>query len=190
MSTKSQGIQPRSLTQEIKLNNKRDQRQIFSKYLSSIPTQAELNSKLDSNHSYSKRFKTLIIIYSTIISSFIFVAIAISIYLLIHVMETTIIGTTISNPLHTSYHVTLDSSDSLYISDSDNHRVQKYLKGASSETQIAGSTDQSKGKTVASVTGTSSNSANLLNTPFSVALDTQRNLYVADMANSRIQQFI
>ncbi|CAF3403320.1 unnamed protein product [Rotaria sp. Silwood2] len=94
MSTKSQGIQPRSLTQEIKLNNKRDQRQIFSNYLSSIPTQAELNSKLDSNHSYSKRFKTLIIIYSTIISSFIFVAIAISIYLLIHVMETTIIGTT------------------------------------------------------------------------------------------------
>ncbi|CAF4048211.1 unnamed protein product [Rotaria sp. Silwood1] len=83
-----------------------------------------------------------------------------------------------SKQLNSPVGVTLDSMGNVYVADTLNHRIQIFLAGQSNETTIAG------------ITGVSGNSANLLNTPFSVALDTQRNLYVADMANSRIQQFI
>ncbi|CAF2654588.1 unnamed protein product [Rotaria sp. Silwood2] len=66
----------------------------------------------------------------------------------------------------------------VYVANTLNHRIQLFLAG------------QLNGTTIAGVTSVSGNSAILLSTPFLVALDTQRNLYVADMVNSRIQKFI
>ena len=59
-----------------------------------------------------------------------------------------------------------------------NHRVQFFLAGQSNATTIAGARG---------VTGTS---ANLLNSPDSLAFDSQLNIYVADPYNLRIQKFL
>ena len=59
-----------------------------------------------------------------------------------------------------------------------NHRVQFFLAGQSNATTITG---------VRGVTGTS---ANLLNSPDSLAFDSQLNIYVVDPYNLRIQKFL
>jgi DNA-binding beta-propeller fold protein YncE len=46
------------------------------------------------------------------------------------------------------------------------------------------------GTTIAGVTGQSGISSTKLNQPYSVALDSQLNLYVADTGNNRIQTFL
>jgi hypothetical protein len=46
---------------------------------------------------------------------------------------------------------------------------------------------QSDGITIAGVSGSNST---MLNSPFSIALDNQLNLYVADTNNQRIQKFL
>ncbi|CAF1377578.1 unnamed protein product [Rotaria sp. Silwood1] len=124
---------------------------------------------------------------------------AISIYLLIHVMETTkttsttttstqlrwnstgstIVGITsssgsASNQLYTPYHLTLDSNDSLYVADYDNHRVQKYLKGASTGTTVAG-------KNVTATTALDN-----LYYPTGIIVDSSMNIYIADTNNNRV----
>lgn len=74
--------------------------------------------------------------------------------------------------------VTLDSMDNVYVADRDNHRIQLFLAG------------QSNGITIAGISGTSGSNATTLNSPCSIALDAQLNLYVADTYNHRVQQFI
>ncbi|CAF0968343.1 unnamed protein product [Rotaria sp. Silwood1] len=73
--------------------------------------------------------------------------------------------------------VTLDSMGNIYVADRNNHRIQFFLAG------------QSTGRTIAGVTNTSGNSATLLYNPYSIGLDAQLNLYVADTYNHRIQTF-
>ena len=51
------------------------------------------------------------------------------------------------------------------------------------------SIDQSTGVTIAGMTGVAGNSSTLLNSPYSVALDSQLNLYVSDTNNHRVQKF-
>ncbi|CAF3668854.1 unnamed protein product [Rotaria sordida] len=74
--------------------------------------------------------------------------------------------------------VTMDSMGNIYVADRNNHRIQFFLAG------------QSTGITIAGVTNSSGDSAKLLYNPYSIILDAQLNLYVADTYNHRIQKFI
>jgi len=71
-----------------------------------------------------------------------------------------------------------DPMDNLYVADRYNHRVQFFLP------------DQPNGTTIAGKTGIFGSNSTLLYEPLDVALDTQLNLYVADMLNHRIQKFL
>ncbi|CAF1067909.1 unnamed protein product [Rotaria sordida] len=185
--------------QPLKGGERRDQQENFPNYYPFTHTKPEQNLKLDTNHTIGKCFKRLIIIHCTIISLFAITAMAISIYLLIRVTATTSTSTTTatttslrwsstgitiagitgspgsaSNQLHTPYHLALDSTGSLYIGDSDNHRVQRYLKGASTGTTIAGQN------------ATASNALTNLNYPTGIVLDSTNNIYIADTSNNRV----
>lgn len=74
--------------------------------------------------------------------------------------------------------VTLDSLGNMYVSDEGNHRIQFYLSG------------QSNGTTMFGVTGTSGSTSDLFNTPSSVAVDSQFNVYVTYYNNYRVQMFL
>jgi len=74
--------------------------------------------------------------------------------------------------------ITLDPMGNIYVVDRDNARVQFF------------STRQSNGTTIAGITGITGANASLLNSPISVVLDTQLNLYVSDIVNHRIQKFM
>lgn len=73
--------------------------------------------------------------------------------------------------------VILDSAGNIYVTDSQNHRVQFFRPGTTSGTTIAG------------VVGVAGTAAHELNQPYSVALDSQLNLYVSDKNNHRVQKF-
>jgi hypothetical protein len=73
--------------------------------------------------------------------------------------------------------LTLDPMGNLYVADRDNYRIQFFFAG------------QSNGITIAGMTEISGNSSTLLNSPKSIALDNQLNLYVSDSNNHRIQMF-
>ncbi|CAF1054949.1 unnamed protein product [Rotaria sordida] len=73
--------------------------------------------------------------------------------------------------------VTFDFMDNMYVVDMFNHRVQVFFSG------------QTNGTTIAGVTGEIGSNSTLLNFPVSIVLDTQLNLYVADMNNHRLQKF-
>ncbi|CAF5029330.1 unnamed protein product, partial [Rotaria sp. Silwood1] len=95
-----------------------------------------------------------------------------------------------SNQLHTPYYLTSNSRDSVYIGDSDNHRVQKYLKGPSSVTQRAGSNElnySNKDYATCIYSGSSASSNNRLDHPYGIACDSNTGtLYMADTNNNRI----
>jgi sugar lactone lactonase YvrE len=74
--------------------------------------------------------------------------------------------------------ITVDPMGNLYVADTANHRIQLFLAGQNVATTIAG------------ITGSSGATGVQLNTPSSVRLDSQLNLYVADLSNSRIQKFL
>ena len=63
----------------------------------------------------------------------------------------------------------------LYVVDINNHRIQFFLAGHSTGLMVA---------------GVSGSSATLLLYPFSVALDSQLNIYVADTSHERVQKFL
>ena len=75
------------------------------------------------------------------------------------------------------WNIYIDSSGALYIADSGNHRIQRWLPNASSGTTIAG-------------TGMPGSSATELNMPKDVYVDANGNLYVADRLNNRTQYFV
>jgi sugar lactone lactonase YvrE len=82
-----------------------------------------------------------------------------------------------STLLNSPIGVALDSMGNVYVADKSNHRIQFYL---ASETN---------GTTIAGVTGISGNNSTLLNSPSSVVVDNQFNVYVADSSNVRVQEF-
>ena len=69
----------------------------------------------------------------------------------------------------------LDAIGSLYICDTNNHRIQKYLKDATSGTTVAG------------ISGAYGSLPVNLYYPSSILLDSSNNIYVADTYNNRIQ---
>lgn len=86
-------------------------------------------------------------------------------------------GTT-STLLNGPTDVMLDPMGNMYVADRTNHRIQFFLKC------------QSKGTTIAGITGKSGNNSTMLSFPNSIALDNQLNLYVVDHYNNRIQKFL
>ena len=79
-----------------------------------------------------------------------------------------------NNQLNAPIDVVLDWAQNLYIVDSNNHRVQKYLFGSSVGTTVAGN-------------GIPGGSPSQLRDPSRVLVDLNGNLYVSDNTNSRIQ---
>jgi len=73
---------------------------------------------------------------------------------------------------------TFDPMGNLYVSDTNNNRIQFFYAGQLNATTIAG---------ITSVNGTN---ATTLAAPWSLRLDSQLNLYVADTYNHRIQKFL
>ncbi|UJR07475.1 hypothetical protein I4U23_011764 [Adineta vaga] len=86
---------------------------------------------------------------------------------------------TAANQLSSPWNIFIDvkNNNTLYIADSGNHRIQKWLLGAPTGTTVAG------------VSGSVGATATLLNTPKDVFVDSSQNLYVADSLNNRIQFF-
>lgn len=83
-------------------------------------------------------------------------------------------STLLNNPMD----VVLDSMGNIYVADTYNERIQFFIAG------------QSNGTTIAGTTSSSGNTANLLSGPYSITLDSQLNIYVADHSNYRVQQFL
>ena len=82
--------------------------------------------------------------------------------------------TSLSGPMN----LILDYVGNVYVADASNYRIQFFLANQTNATTIAG------------VTSRFGNMANLLYNPYAVALDTDMNLYVADVTNHRIQRFL
>jgi hypothetical protein len=82
-----------------------------------------------------------------------------------------------SNLLKNPHGFFVTTSGDMYIADTDNHRIQKWLKGASEATTVAGGNEQG-------------DAANQLDSPHGVYVDALDNIYVADTKNNRIQKWI
>jgi sugar lactone lactonase YvrE len=80
------------------------------------------------------------------------------------------------NQMNTPEGIVIDRSNTLYIADTYNHRILKFLSGASSSTVVAGQ-----------ALGIPSSSAFGLSYPKGVTVDQNSNVYVADTNNNRIQ---
>ncbi|CAF3877835.1 unnamed protein product [Adineta steineri] len=103
---------------------------------------------------------------------------------ILHVWNTT--GTTVAgasngsagtadNLLLNPYGITLGSFNSLYIADLNNNRIQKWLSNASNATTVAGLSN-----------GTYGRSSVALDSPVSVVLDSNDNMYFTDRNNHRV----
>ena len=76
------------------------------------------------------------------------------------------------------YGIAIDSTNNLYVTDSENHRIRKITPGGN-VTTIAGSTgDYADGQ------GTAAQ----FNRPYGITIDSSDNLYVADYFNKKIRK--
>lgn len=83
---------------------------------------------------------------------------------------------TAANKLNLPIGLSFDYLNSLYIADAGNNRIQKFQRGASFGSTIAGQAN-----------GTGLTTSMYLQTPTNVAVDTNSNVYISDTANNRIQ---
>jgi hypothetical protein len=88
---------------------------------------------------------------------------------------TSVTGTS-GNLLSYPYDIALDSSNSLYIAERGNNRVQLWLMGASSGSTVAGQ-----------ASGAAGSGINYFNRAGGVVVDSNGNLYVTDAFNYRVQ---
>ena len=82
-----------------------------------------------------------------------------------------------STLLNYPYSAVADTYGNVYVADRQNHRIQLYKPSELNATTILG------------VTGTPNLTPIHLNTPYWVTIDSQRNIYVADSLNNRVQKF-
>ena len=83
-----------------------------------------------------------------------------------------------SSLLQNPHGLSVDPMGNVYVCDSGNYRVQLFIAGKQNGTTIAG------------VTNTPGQNSTLLGFAFSLTLDNQLNLYVADSYNHRVQKFL
>jgi len=81
-----------------------------------------------------------------------------------------------SDQLNTPYSLALDSANTMYITDYDNNRVQKWTVDDTQATTVAG---QASGATGAG--------SNVLLRPTGIVIDEDGNIYVSDSGNNRVQ---
>ena len=80
--------------------------------------------------------------------------------------------------LYNPYSIAIDSLNTFYVADYNNHRIQKFTIGNLIGTTVAGQPNAVFGST-----------AHDLNYPTNVLLDSSGNLYVSDSGNHRVQLF-
>ncbi|CAF1044691.1 unnamed protein product [Adineta steineri] len=80
-----------------------------------------------------------------------------------------------ANQLNNPRSTLIDSQGTLYISDGDNNRVQRWLQNSSSGTTVVG--------------GTKGTASNQLHFPEQILFDKYNNLLVVDRSNNRVQRF-
>ena len=78
--------------------------------------------------------------------------------------------------LNTPSRLFVDEARSIYIADSANHRIQRWMYGACYGVTVAG-------------TGTSGNTTSQLSYPVSVIVDTNQIMYIGDQGNNRIHRW-
>ena len=78
--------------------------------------------------------------------------------------------------LNAPYRIFVDGARTIYIADSANHRIQRWVHGACYGVTVAG-------------TGTSGGTASQLNYPVSVIVDTNQIMYIGDQGNNRIHRW-
>jgi sugar lactone lactonase YvrE len=87
-----------------------------------------------------------------------------------------------ANSLNGPYGIALDSNGNLYVADYGNNRVLYYPAGSTTATRVYGQ----GGSFTTNTTNNGGISANSLDLPTAVALDSSGNLYVADQYNNRV----
>ena len=87
-----------------------------------------------------------------------------------------------ANSLNGPYGIALDSNGNLYVADYGNNRVLYYPAGSTTATRVYGQ----GGSFTTNTTNNGGISANSLDLPAAVALDSSGNLYVADQYNNRV----
>lgn len=87
-------------------------------------------------------------------------------------------GVTMSTSFAGATEAVLDPMGNLYVCDRNNYRIQFFQAGQMNATTIAG------------IMGVNGSNSTTLNWPWSLRLDNQLNLYVADTNNHRIQTFL
>ncbi|HSH06008.1 MAG TPA: NHL repeat-containing protein, partial [Anaerolineae bacterium] len=93
-------------------------------------------------------------------------------------------GSISADTLHYPSGVTLDDADNLYVADSNNHRILVYL--AASGDATADTVFGQDGDFTTGVPNKGGLSAESLNYPYGLLVDSNDNLYVADMDNNRL----
>lgn len=94
-------------------------------------------------------------------------------------------GGTSADSLNAPTGLALDASGNLYIADSVNNRVLFYPAGSTTATRVYGQL----GSFTSNTANNGGITANSLNTPFSITLDRDNKLYIADNGNNRIVVF-
>ena len=91
---------------------------------------------------------------------------------------TTGVGGSALNQLNTPRSIIGDSDGNLFISDTNNHRIVMWTRGATAGVVVAGTN------------GVAGSLSTTLNFPNGITFDADKNLYVADSNNFRIQKFL
>jgi len=79
--------------------------------------------------------------------------------------------------LNTPFYIFIDEDHSVYVSDSENHRVMKWMKGAKEGIVVAGGQDQG-------------NSLRQLSLPYGIIVDQLGSVYVANYYNNRVIRWL
>jgi sugar lactone lactonase YvrE len=87
-----------------------------------------------------------------------------------------------ANSLSNPFGVAVDSASNLYVADSQNNRVLEYAPGSTTAFRVYGQLNSF----TSGIANNGGISANSLNNPAGVAVDSASNVYIADQLNSRV----
>ncbi len=80
------------------------------------------------------------------------------------------------NQLNDPMDIAIDSDGNIYVVESNNHRVTKWVPGATEGIVVAGGNG-------------SGNASNQLNSPHGITIDSNSNLYISDTYNNRVMKW-